>query len=65
MTFMQDGEGDHGKDDNPALFASPASAISPGGGPHDEYLKDSPASDGIKVIISDTDHLWGIGGNSD
>ncbi len=46
---------------NTALFSSPADWISPNqeGG----YRDNPPAADGSKVIISDTDHLWGIGGN--
>ena len=47
--------------DNTELFASPADWISPNdiGG----YKDNPPAADGSKVIISDTDHLWGIGGD--
>jgi hypothetical protein len=46
--------------DNAELFASPADWISPNdnGG----YKDNPPAADGRKVIILDTDHLWGIGG---
>ena len=46
---------------NQALFESPADWISPNnaGG----YRDDPPPSDGRKVILTDTDHLWGIGGN--
>lgn len=46
---------------NTVLFNSPAEAISPnsGGG----YEDNPPAANRSKVIISDTDHLWGIGGN--
>ena len=46
---------------NETLFQSPADWISPnpGGG----YRDDPPPGDGSKVIITDTDHLWGIGGN--
>ncbi|MBW3624186.1 MAG: DUF4038 domain-containing protein [Armatimonadetes bacterium] len=48
---------------NAALFASDAEWISPGteGG----YQDDPPAADGRKVIVSDTDHLWGVGGDAD
>jgi len=56
-----------------ALFESPADWISPAswgpgsgsgwGGLGDVYKTDPPANDGRKVVISDTDHLWGIGGN--
>jgi len=43
------------------LFRGPADWISPSakGG----YKDEPPPSDGGKVILSDTDHLWGIGGN--
>ncbi len=46
---------------NSTLFDSPADWISPNadGG----YRDDPPAADGKKVILADTDHLWGIGGN--
>ncbi|MFB0502304.1 MAG: putative collagen-binding domain-containing protein, partial [Candidatus Bathyarchaeia archaeon] len=46
---------------NKNLFNSPADWISPS--PDDGYRDDPPAADGSKVILSDTDHLWGIGGN--
>jgi len=46
---------------NENLFNSPADWISPS--PDGGYLDNPPASDGRKVILSDTDHLWGIGGN--
>ena len=65
QTFMWDGESDSGRDDNAALLASPADAISPGPGIRHEYRWDPPAADGSKVIISDTDHLWGVGGEVD
>jgi hypothetical protein len=46
---------------NASLFNSPADWISPNrdGG----YTDDPPAATGNKVIVSDTDHLWGIGGD--
>jgi hypothetical protein len=43
------------------LFASPADWISPGFA--DGYRDNPPAADGGKIIIADTDHLWGIGGD--
>jgi hypothetical protein len=46
---------------NQALFDSPADWISPNG--EGGYNEDPPAATGSKVIITDTDHLWGIGGN--
>jgi len=47
-----------------ALFASPADWISPqNDGVSGDYQNDPPAADGRKVIVSDTDHLWGVGGD--
>lgn len=46
---------------NQTLFDSPADWISPN--PAGGYRDTPPAGDGRKVIMSDTDHLWGIGGN--
>ena len=46
---------------NQTLFDSPADWISPN--PDGGYRDNPPAGDGSKVVISDTDHLWGIGGN--
>lgn len=48
---------------NAILFNSPAEAISPGG--ENGYKDNPPVCDGKKIIISDTDHLWGVGGNYD
>jgi hypothetical protein len=42
---------------NSALFSSPADWISP------NYGEDLPAATGNKIIIYDTDHIWGEGGN--
>ena len=55
-------------ENNEKLFASPAHAISPGWGGNwgdkkDDYRDYPPASDGRKVVIVDTDHLWGVGGD--
>ena len=52
-----------GTQDNNLLFYSPADFIAPGNGPNREYRYNPPAADGRKVIITDTDHLWGVGGN--
>ena len=52
-----------GNQHNPILFASPADWISPGRGPDQQYKYNPPTGDGSKVIVSDTDHLWGHGGN--
>ena len=46
---------------NETLFDSPADWVSPN--PAGGYRGDPPANDGRKVILNDTDHLWGIGGN--
>jgi hypothetical protein len=46
---------------NADLFNSPADWISPFG---DAYKTNPPVNDGSKVILSDTDHLWGGGGDS-
>jgi hypothetical protein len=56
MTFQFKG----GK--NQDLFDSPADWISPN--PDGGYRDNPPAADGSKVIVTDTDHLWGIGGNT-
>lgn len=55
MTFQ------YGGGSNQTLFASPADWISPN--PEGGYSDSPPAADGSKVILSDTDHLWGIGGS--
>lgn len=55
MTFQHKGGS------NRALFESPAEWISPN--PEGGYRDGPPAVDGSKVILSDTDHLWGVGGN--
>jgi len=55
MTFQYRG----GK--NSTLFESPAEWVSPN--PEGGYRDNPPAADGRKVVLSDTDHLWGIGGN--
>lgn len=46
---------------NEALFDSPADWISPN--PEGGYRDDPSPADGRKVVINDTDHLWGIGGD--
>jgi hypothetical protein len=55
MTFQYKGGS------NTDLFNSPADWISPN--PAGGYCDNPPAADGRKVILTDTDHLWGIGGN--
>ena len=55
MTFQ------YGGGNNQTLFDSPADWISPN--PEGGYRDDPPVSDGKKIILTDTDHLWGLGGN--
>jgi len=55
MTFQYKGGS------NRTLLESPADWVSPN--PEGGYRDDPPAADGKKVILNDTDHLWGIGGN--
>ena len=57
MTFCPRG----GK--NADLFESPADWISPNSTRQDNYCENPPAGDGRKVVIADTDHLWGVGGD--
>lgn len=59
MTFQFDGG------NNADLFNSPADWISPMdlSGSGDDYKTNPPVATGNKVIIPDTDHLWGIGGD--
>jgi hypothetical protein len=45
---------------NSTLFNGPAEAISPNS--QDGFKDNPPVADGRKIIISDTDHLWGMGG---
>jgi len=54
MTFQHKGG------TNQALFDSPADWISPN--PEGGYKTDPPDAMGRKVILNDTDHLWGTGG---
>ena len=61
MTFFQLGE--FGGGDNAVLFDSPADWISPGG--YTKYARNPPVADGRKVMLLDTDHIHGIGGDRD
>jgi hypothetical protein len=56
MTFQQSR---HEKGTNQNLFDSPADWISPN--PEGGYRDNPPPADGSKVILTDTDHLWGLG----
>ena len=55
MTFQYKGGS------NQTLFDSPADWVSPN--PQGGYRDNPPCAAGRKVVITDTDHLWGIGGN--
>jgi hypothetical protein len=50
---------------NANLLDSPAEWVSPNPEAPDgyDYRRNPPPADGRKVILTDTDHLWGIGGN--
>lgn len=52
----------HGVERLPSMLASPADWISPGRA--DGYAEEPPAWAGQKVSLLDTDHIWGVGGNS-
>jgi hypothetical protein len=47
------------------LLLSPADWISPCGAASANYVTNPPPGDGRKVMLSDTDHLMGIGGDHD
>lgn len=55
-------DGFGGDDDTDRIWNSPADWVSPTPDRFD-YKADPPAADGSKVVISDTDHLWGVGGD--
>jgi hypothetical protein len=48
---------------NATLMASTADWISPGWTRAENYRSDPPPATGRKVIVSDTDHHWGVGGD--
>ncbi|MCC7261369.1 MAG: hypothetical protein IT369_02490 [Candidatus Latescibacteria bacterium] len=52
----------YGVDDLGRLLDSPADWISPNPDGFD-YKNDPPAATGAKVMLPDTDHLWGVGGS--
>ena len=58
MTFQYKGGS------NETLFNSPADWISPRHTDAEPYRDAPPVADGSKVIIIDTDHLWGCGGEA-
>lgn len=51
-----------GEDDTSWLFDSDVDWISPSPD-RDDYRANPPASTGTKVILIDSDHLWGVGGD--
>jgi hypothetical protein len=56
-------------DENRWLTGSAADAVSLSGtkwnlGVGDDYMVDVPASGGERVVLLDTDHLWGVGGDA-
>ena len=60
MTALWPAPADH----NASLFASPADWVSPNDNSKDPYQSDPPRSTARpKLVVSDTDHLWGLGGN--
>ena len=64
MTF-QWAKGNFNQVTDTMLFESPADWISPrrDGMDGETYRTNPPVADSKKVILLDTDHLWGIGGN--
>ncbi len=58
-------EGDRDDPRNAALFDGPADWVSPGnrGGAGYDDNDSPPPTDGKRVVLLDTDHLWGIGGD--
>ncbi|MCP4171481.1 MAG: hypothetical protein GY758_11985 [Fuerstiella sp.] len=65
MSFQWDGIAGAGNNKN--LWKSPAEAVSParnddkrGARP---YRSEPPAANGDKVVLIDTDHIWGVGGD--
>jgi hypothetical protein len=50
---------------NSTLYASSADWISPANQSSSNYQLDPPVANGRKVIIADTDHIFGTGGDGD
>jgi len=59
MTFQYKGGSNQALFDSPAEWISPNDMADGGYG----YKTNPPTADGRKVVLSDTDHLWGIGGD--
>ena len=63
MTFLWS---DKYRGSNEDLFESPADWVSPNPEAKDgyNYAYNPPPADGRKVVLLDTDHLWGLGGDA-
>lgn len=63
MTFLWS---DRYRGSNEDLFESPADWVSPNPEAKDayNYAYNPPPADGRKVVLLDTDHLWGLGGDA-
>jgi hypothetical protein len=53
------------KSGNDELFDSHADWVSPGPGEQRIFRTDPPVPAKGKIVLADTDHLWGIGGDAD
>lgn len=62
LTSVGFGQADKNRDTD-RLFGSAADWVSPNPDKHD-YRANPPATDGSKIVIADTDHLWGLGGDT-
>jgi len=51
--------------DNADLFRSHADWVSPSSRTNGPYAVDPPAATEGKVVVTDTDHIWGTGGNKE
>jgi len=65
MSFQWDGIAGPGNNQN--LWKSPAEAVSPARDDKNKsshpYRDNPPATNAGKVVLCDTDHIWGVGGN--
>jgi len=48
---------------NADLYNSPADVVSPSNKDKTDYRGNPPVATGKQIIVSDTDHLWGVGGD--
>lgn len=67
MTFQGEqggaGPNNHSLWNSPADWVSPGSREAPGESVTMAYREDPPTDHHSKVIVTDTDHLWGVGGD--